>query len=241
LIDELSIEYPIRLLCSILEVCFSVFYEWKGKKTYVLSQSKEDLSKQVKEVFEEHRSRYGAIRISKELQSRGIKIGRHQTQTLMKLQNLKAIQPKSFVPKTTNSNHNLGRSENLLLNRNPPSRPNEVFIGDITYIALADGSFLYLATWLDMFSHKIVGWDLDDNMRSTLIINALNKSIERRNLPKGLIVHSDGGGQYASEDFRNLLKKHVFIQSMTRKENHYDNAMGESDRRSVYLVASRLN
>jgi putative transposase len=224
----LSKEYPIRLLCVLLNVCFSVFYAWKRGSIHVLKATKQGLAKKVKEVFEEHRSRYGAIRISKELQARGIAIGRHQVQTLMKLQGLKAIQPKSFVPKTTNSNHNLGRSPNLLLDRQAPTRPNEVFIGDITYIALADGSFLYLATWLDMFSHKIVGWDLADNMRSTLIINALNKSIERRNLPKGLIVHSDGGGQYASEDFRSLLKKHDFIQSMTRKDNHYDNAMGES-------------
>jgi putative transposase len=196
--------------------------------TYVLSESKAELSKQVKEVFEEHRSRYGAIRISKELQARGVEIGRHQVQTLMKVQNLKAIQPKSFVPKTTNSNHNLGRNPNLLLDRAAPIKPNEVFVGDITYIALVDGSWLYLATWQDMFSRKIVGWDLADNMRSILIINALNKAIDRRNLPKGLIIHSDGGGQYASEDFRNLLKKHEFCQSMTRKDNHYDNAMGES-------------
>lgn len=85
-----------------------------------------------------------------------------------------------------------------LLATSPHGRPR--------YIALEDDSFLYLATWLDMFSHKIVGWDLDDNMRSTLVINALNKAIDRRNLLKGLIIHSDGGGQYASEDFRELLK-----------------------------------
>lgn len=228
LIKTLSIEYPVRLLCGILGVCFSVFYAWKRGETHVLSKKKVDLAEQVKEVFEEHRSRYGAIRISKELQARDVKIGRHQTQTFMKMLGLKAIQPKSFVPKTTNSNHNLGRSPNLLLGRTAPSKPNEVFIGDITYIALEDDSFLYLATWLDMFSRKIVGWDLDDNMRSSLIINALNKSIERRNLAIGLIIHSDGGGQYASEDFREVLKKYGFNQSMTRKNNHYDNAMGES-------------
>lgn len=90
-----------------------------------------------------------------------------------------------------------------------------------------------------MFSRKIVGWDLAGNMRSSLIINALNKAIKQRKLPKGLIVHSDGGGQYASDDFRNLLKKYDFLQSMTRKDNHYDNAMGESDRRSVYSVDSK--
>jgi transposase InsO family protein len=217
----------------VLGVCFSVFYAWKRGTIHVdgipfLKSEKQKLAGWVKEVFEEHRSRYGAIRISKELQARGVKIGRHQAQTLMKRQGLKAIQPKSFIPKTTNSNHNLGRSPNLLLDRVSPTQPNEVFIGDITYIALVDGSFLYLATWLDMFSHKIVGWDLADNMRSCLIINALNKAIERRNLSTGLIVHSDGGGQYASEEFRDLLKKHEFEQSMTRKNNHYDNAMGES-------------
>jgi transposase InsO family protein len=111
-----------------------------------LKATKQGAAKKVKDVFEEHRSRYGAIRINKELQVRGIAIGRHQVQTMMKLQGLKAIQPKSFVPKTTNYNHNLGTSPNLLLDRQAPTRPNEVFIGDITYIALADGSFLYLAT-----------------------------------------------------------------------------------------------
>jgi putative transposase len=222
------LSYQVRLLCTILEISFSSFYAWKRAESHILSQTKAALSKKVKEVFEEHRNRYGAVRISKELQSQGIKIGRHQTQTLMKKQSLVAIQPKSFVPKTTNSNHNLGRSPNLLLSRPVPNQPNEVFVGDITYIALVDGSWLYLAIWQDMFSRKIVGWDLAENMRSVLIINALNKAIARRNLPKGLIIHSDGGGQYASEDFRNLLKKHEFCQSMTRKDNHYDNAMGES-------------
>jgi putative transposase len=115
-----------------LNVCFSVFYAWKRKVTYVLSESKAELSIQVKGVFEEHRSRYGAIRISKELQARGVEIGRHQTQTLMKMQGLKAIQPKSVVPKTNNSYHNLGRNPNLLLDRTPPIKRNEVFVGDIT-------------------------------------------------------------------------------------------------------------
>ena len=128
----LSNDYPTRLICVLLNVCFSVFYAWKRGSIHVLKATKQELAKQVKEVFQEHRSRYGAIRISKELQSRGVKIGRHQVQTLMKLQGLKAIQPKSFVPKTTNSNHNLGRSDNLLLNRTAPIQPNEVFIGDIT-------------------------------------------------------------------------------------------------------------
>lgn len=185
-------------------------------------------SERVKKVFEEHRRRYGALRVSKELQAQGLRIGRHQTTTLMKAQGLVAIQPKSYVPKTTNSDHRLGRNRNLLLERASPCRPNEVFVGDITYIPMADGSFLYLATWQDMFSRKIVGWELADNMRSRLVMSALGKAIDRRNLPEGLIVHSDGGGQYASEEFRKLLRDHGFLQRMTRRDNHYDNAMAES-------------
>jgi putative transposase len=93
---------------------------------------------------------------------------------------------------------------------------------------MADGSFLYLASWQDMYSRKIVGWELFLHMRSELVIKALNKSIYRRELPKGLIVHSDGGGQYASHEFHKLLKDNGFLSSMTRRDNHYDNAMAES-------------
>ncbi len=146
----------------------------------------------------------------------------------MQQQDLLAIQPKRFVPRTTNSNHRLGRSPNLLLDRPAPSRPGEVVAGDITYIPLTNGSFLYLACWQDMFSRVVVGWELADHMRSILVENALKKAINHKKLPKGLLVHSDGGSQYACGSFRNLIQQHQFLQSMTRKDNHYDNAMGES-------------
>lgn len=227
-IDSLAKEYPVRVSCNALEVSFSSFYAWKRQETYALSDKKKALSEKVKEVFQEHRSRYGALRISAELRTRGEKIGPKLTQRLMKSQNLKAIQPKSFVPKTTNSNHELGRSENLLLDREPVKSINEVFVGDITYIPMCNGGWLYLATWQDMKSRKIIGWELADNMRSHLVISALQKAIDRRELSEGLIIHSDGGGQYASKEFRDLLQKHRFKQSMTRRDNHYDNAMGES-------------
>lgn len=228
MIGLLSVEYSVRALCVVLSVCFSSFYAWKRGKSYTLSIEKMNRSERVKTVFEEHRRRYGAIRVSKELQSQGLGIGRYQTATLMKAQGLVAIQPKSYVPKTTHSNHRLGRNLNLLLDRVAPSGPNEVFVGDITYIPMADGTFLYLAAWQDMFSRRIVGWELADNMRSWLVIKSLSKAIDRRNLSEGLIVHSDGGGQYASEAFRKLLLRNGFLQSMTRKDNHYDNAMAES-------------
>lgn len=227
-IQSLSSQHPVRGLCGVLEVSFSGYYAWKRGQTHVLGTTKAERGKQVKAVFMEHRRRYGAVRIGKELAARGFKIGRYQIRTLMKGQELVAIQPKSFVPKTTDSKHSLGRSPNLLLDRPAPLRPNEIFVGDITYIPLLDGSFLYLATWQDQCSRKIVGWELMDNMQTNLVIKALQKAIDRRVLPKGLIVHSDGGGQYAAHRFGQLLAAHDFLSSMTRKDNLYDNAMAES-------------
>jgi putative transposase len=210
----------------------SSFYEWKRNITYVLSEQKQALKEQVKDVFGEHRRRYGARRIAAELQERGLKIGRHQVRTLMKSQDLIAIQPKSFVPKTTNSKHHFGRSPNLLLNEDgtykKATRPYEIIVSDITYIAIRGGEFLYLATFQDAYTRVIVGWELMDTMNTTLIINALNKGINRKPFPKSMIIHSDGGGQYAADRFKQLLRAHDFKSSMTRKDNHYDNAMGES-------------
>lgn len=226
LIVMLSKTYSITLIFKVLEISKSSFYTWQRKESYQLSAVKVAKSAQVKEVFQEHRRRYGARRIVAELQEQGVKIGRHQVRSLMKQQDLVAIQPKSFVPKTTNSTHGLGRSPNLLLNEDgtyrKPTMPYEIFVSDITYLPLASGGFLYLATFQDMYTRVIVGWELMDSMNIQLTINALQKSINRYSLPKGLIIHSDGGGQYAGNRFKQLLSAHDFLSSMTRRDNHYD-------------------
>ena len=228
----LSKTYSISLLFNILEISKSAFYAWQRKESYQRSVVKAVKSAHVKAVFEEHRRRYGTRRIVAELQEQGVKIGRYQVRSLMEQQELVAIQPKSFVPKTTNSLHGLGRSPNLLLNADgtyrKPTKPHEIYVGDITYIPLVKGDFLYLATFQDMYTRVIVGWELMDNMNIQLTINALQKSINRNTLSKGLIIHSDGGGQYAGHRFKQLLLAHDFLSSMTRRDNHYDNAMGES-------------
>jgi transposase InsO family protein len=224
--------FAIDLICRVLEVSKSSFYAWQRSETYVLKEKKAEKAAVVKEIFDEHRRRYGSRRIVADLQDKGVGIGRYQVRSLMKQQDLVAIQPKSFVPKTTNSQHKMGRSLNLLLNedgsRKKPVRPYEVVVGDITYIPLENGEFLYLATFQDMYTRVILGWELMGTMPTDLVIRALMKAINRRKLPKCMIIHTDGGGQYASHRFRQLLQAHDLKQSMTRKDNHYDNAMGES-------------
>jgi len=170
----------------------------------------------VAEVFWRHSRRYGSRRITAELKAEGIVIGRHRIRKLMREQDLKAIQPRSFVPRTTESRHRLGYSENLLLEMDVvPKKPNEVFVGDITYLPLQGCGFCYLATWTDLFSRMIVGWEVQETMQEDLIIKAFEKVLRRRTRLAGAIVHSDRGGQYASGKFRQMLKMARCRQSIS--------------------------
>jgi putative transposase len=184
----------------------------------------------VREVFWRHSRRYGSRRIHAELSAEGAKVGRHKVRKLLREQGLRPIQPKSFVPRTTDSRHSLGYSPNLLLKEKlPPERPKQVIVGDITYLPLAKGGFAYLATWTDLFSRKVLGWAVRDNMEEGLITEAMEMVVRRHApLSKGAIVHSDRGGQYAGRNFRRLLERYQIRQSMSRAGETYDNAYAES-------------
>ena len=198
-------------------------------KPQVESDQAAQLRESVREVFFSHSRRYGSRRIEAELKSIGAGIGRHRIRRMMKEECLRAIQPRSFVPRTTNSGHNLGYCENLLIGRKlPPEKPNEVIVGDITYLPLEDGSFAYLATWADLFSRLVIGWEVDDSLEERLVIAAFEKGLRMRGQLRGAIVHSDRGGQYASGRFRSLLKATGSRQSMSRAAESYDNAYAES-------------
>jgi len=178
--------------------------------------------------FRENKRRYGSRRIVKDLRSVGNRISRHTAGKVLREHGLKAIQPRSFVPKTTDSRHPYAISPNLLLDRAMPEQPDEVWVGDITYIPLAGGKWAYLAVWMDLFSRRIVGWHLDVHMQESLITTAFKKALYSRRPAKGLIVHSDRGGQYASNNFRKLIADYSLLQSMSRADNPYDNAFMES-------------
>ncbi len=139
---------------------------------------------------------------------------------------LSAIQPRSFVPKTTDSRHSYPICPNLLLERRAPQQPDEVWVGDITYIPLAGGTYGYLSVWMDLYSRRIIGWQLDDNMKEELVIASLKKALHSRKVSTELIIHSDRGGQYGGNQFRALIR--LPQQSMSRRANCYDNAFMES-------------
>jgi putative transposase len=215
-------------MCALLEVSRSSFYDWQQGKTHLFKAEKSRVDQQVKVVFDENKRRYGSRRIEAELKGMGLDAGRYQIRRRMKEQGLKAIQPRSFVPKTTQTNPNLLRSPNLLLEMDKVEGVDKVWVGDITYLPMADGSWTYLATWMDLFSRLIVGWKISASLEASIALDSLKKGIMRRQPKPGLMIHTDGGGQYMDIDFRQMLADHKFLQSMTRVENHYDNAFAES-------------
>lgn len=222
-------EYSIRVLCEVLEVNRSCYYAWQKGHTYRITDKHKTMEKQVIDVFHQHKRRYGARRIVAELRNQGVKLSRYKARKLLDGNGLKAIQPRSFVPKTTDSRHTYRISPNLLKERPAPVAVNEAWVGDITYIPMADGSFRYLSVWMDLFSRKIVGWELQDHMRESLVIASLRKAIGCRKIKPGLLIHSDRGGQYAGTRFRQILDRyHKMLQSMSDADNPYDNAYMES-------------
>lgn len=226
-IDNHAIDFPIQKLCSLLEVSKSGYYNWLKGRTHQPSTAEAYKQQQIISTFEHHRSRYGTRRIVATLAEQGMQLSRSKVRGVLKQQGLKAIQPRSFVPRTTDSRHSYPISPNLLLDRDAPQRINEVWVGDITYIPLAEGRWIYLSVWMDLYSRKIVGWELMDHMKEELVIAAMQKALHARRPISGLIVHSDRGGQYGSKAFRRLLGKGI-KQSMSRADNVYDNVFMES-------------
>jgi transposase InsO family protein len=225
-IEQEAAKYPVTAWCRCLGVSRSAFYAWQCQKAPAGGASA--AARRVREVFWRHSRRYGSRRIHAELVAADLRIGRHRVRRLMREQDLRAIQPRSFVPRTTDSRHGQRMSPNLLLDTELPAKPNQVIVGDITYLPLASGEWAYLATWLDLYSRMIVGWHVGETMEECLILEAMAKVITRRNPPPGLIVHSDRGGQYVGREFRQLLEQRGFRQSMSRADNAYDNAFAES-------------
>ena len=137
------------------------------------------------------------------------------------------VKMKRRYKNTTDSNHNLPIAANILNRDFYASNPNEKYVGDITYIATGEG-WLYLATVIDLYSRKIVGWSMDDTMKVSLVNDALNMAMLHRKPSSGLLWHTDRGSQYASYSHKDLLQKHNITQSMSRKGNCWDNSVAES-------------
>ena len=213
-------------MCKILEVSRSCFYEFIKQRNSQRAIANESLKLKIKDIFIESHCTYGSRRIKKSLQAQGIKIGYRRTTKLMKQLNLYCKTKRKFRI-TTDSKHNLPIAINVLQRNFTATQPNEKYVGDITYVWTEQG-WLYLAVVIDLFSRRVVGWAMDDNMKARLVNEALLMAIWTRKPQKGLTWHTDRGSQYASESHRDILAKYDIVQSMSRSANCWDNSVAES-------------
>lgn len=220
--------FPVVAVCQALSVSRAGYYAHARGEAGPREHEDARLRPVVRQIFWEHKRRYGARRIAAELAARGESCGPGRVARLLKQLGLQAIQPKSFRPRTTQSRHPLGYSPNLLLEAPPPRGVNQVWLGDITFVPLAGSRFAYLALLMDLYSRRIVGWELDEHMAEALVLAGLRGAIAARQPRPGLIHHTDRGGQYAGGEYRRVLARARMAQSMSRPDNCYDNAFMES-------------
>jgi putative transposase len=213
----------IRRVCKVLGEARSSFYHASTPTATQVADA--SLGELIETVFRRHRRRYGYRRVGDELSDGGVSCAPARVRRLMAQRALHAIQPKNFIPKTSDGRADKP-SANLLVGQPLPGVPNRAWAGDITFIPTSTG-WLYLAVVIDLCSRRIVGWSLKDHMRSDLVLDALHQALQTRPTA-GTIFHSDRGSQYGSAPFRQALAKAGLNQSMSARANPYENAWTES-------------
>ncbi len=218
-------QYPVEMLCRVMAVARSGFYAWRRHPESARDRANHWLGAHLRACYQEFRGRYGSPRLHRELQARGIRVGRHRVARLMRLHGLRSIcrrhyrRPRPCPPEMMAAND---------LQRNfTATRPNHKWVGDITYIATREG-WLYLAVLLDLYSRRIVGWAMGTQMTTALTMQALEMALHQRPAVSGLLHHSDRGCQYAAVTYQQRLTALGIHGSMSRPGNCWDNAVVES-------------
>lgn len=212
-------------MCDVLHVSRSGYYKWIKNRDGVRKERHCRLKDEISQVFDQSRCTYGVRRIHAALRRKGLRINKKVVERLMREHGIRPKRKRRFRH-TTDSKHSMPVSSNELNRKFYAEKPDQAWVGDITYIDTQEG-WLYLATFIDLFSRKVVGWSMSENMTADLVVSAFEMGIQRRGIASPGLVHSDRGSQYASDAFRKKLKKHC-KQSMSRKGNCWDNAVAES-------------
>jgi transposase InsO family protein len=219
--------WPVSVLCEVLDVSRSGFYEYLPRHTKASVDAEEvALFARVKAIAAETRHSYGSRRMAKQLQDEGVHVGRAKARRLMNKMGVAVQRPRRRGPMTTDSRHGYEVAPNLLARQFDVTAPDHVWAGDITYIWTAEG-WLYLSVLVDLYSRKVVGWAMNQHMDTTLVQDALQMALGRRSPSAGLMHHSDRGSQYASHAYQAMLADHGIVCSMSEKGECLDNAVAE--------------
>ena len=219
-------EFSILRMCRVLEVKRVSYYAWRRRPQSKRSIENTWLLSEIKAIYEKSHKTYGSPRICQEMMKKRIKCSQKRTARIMKANNIRSIIQKKYRRK----GKPVAEEEASLniLNRNfNPGKPDTAWALDITYIPTRS-NWAYSCVVIDLYSKRVVGYSVSSSMNTELVLEALDKAIQRRSPGKGLIVHSDRGSQFGSKKFREKLKSNEFIQSMSRKGNCWDNACVES-------------
>ena len=217
--------WPVRWLCGALGVSRSGFHAWLTRPLSARARSDEVLGAKVRASFTASDRTYGARRVWHDILAEGTSCGLHRVERLMREQALRARPRRRGLPTDTGERNEA--AANVLDRQFVATSPNQKWIADFTYIWTAEG-WLYVATVIDLFSRRVVGWSMSATMAAQLVADALMMAIWRRGKPDALLHHSDQGSQYSSEQFQKLLADHGVTCSMSRSGNVWDNAAMES-------------
>jgi len=218
-------QHSVEKMAQMLEVTPSRYYAWRKVPQSPRERENEQLQEEMEQIWQASHQRYGSPRMTQALRQKGFEVGHNRVARLMRDSGMRAKRKHRWKA-TTQSKHKLPVAENLLARGFKADKPNQKWVADITYIPTVEG-WLYLAVVLDLHSRKIVGWSMME-MKTALVLDALNMAVVNRRPAPGLIFHSDRGVQYASEAFRQKLSELGFQQSMSRKGNCWYNVCFES-------------
>ena len=226
LIDAEKASYPVSLLCRVLKVSRSGYYDWKDRPSSKRDRENAALTEQIREVHERSRGIYGYPRVHAELRALGVRCSRKRVARLMRKAGIKGCR-RARKKRTTRRDPRATPAADLLKRNFTAEAPDRVWTADITYVHTQEG-FLYLAFILDVYSRKVVGWSMASHLRTELVVDALEMALWRRSPDAGLIHHTDRGAQYTALSFGKKLEEAGIVPSMGRVGSALDNAISES-------------
>ena len=221
-------EFPVMSMARVLEVSRSGYYKYLKLKKENKSRYPTEMLEKVYTIWKSNRRLYGGIKLTKMVKLRDPRIGIRRVRNVMKLLKIKGKQDRRYRIMTTDSNHNSIVKRDLVRRNFSPERKNKIWVSDVTFIETLNKKHVYLCVILDLFSRMVVGWEISERNDTGLLKSATIKAIEFRNPDSGLVLHSDLGSNYCSNEFREYLNDNTIISSNSRKGNCWDNAVAES-------------
>lgn len=219
-------EFPVWLLCRVIGVSKSGYFDWKKRDSSPREARQNNLVEKISQIHLGSRRTYGSPRVYLVLKGMGENCSKTTVERLMRERGIRAKMHRKFKA-TTDSKHRLPVAKNVVKRNFSADAPNKLWCTDITYLSTSEG-WLYLAAIIDVFTRKIVGWSMRDSLAEALVLDALEMAIQRQRPGEGLVHHSDRGSQYASYEYQNRLKHYGMVASMSRKGQCWDNALMES-------------